>query len=180
MDLDRRDGACQGSATGDVRSTFTKRAPVDEEPEVASTGWKDHIVETVMSGSPVMVSADEPIANVADLLAGFEISGVPVVDDDNRLIGVISETDLVRVRGSTVAWPGWHGLLVSDLMTTPAKTIAASAPLAEAARVMTTERVHRLVVVDREQMPIGVISESDIVREIADDDDIGGSPGSGN
>ena len=99
MDLDRRDGACQGSATGDVRSTFTKRAPVDEEPEVASTGWKDHIVETVMSGSPVMVSADEPIANVADLLAGFEISGVPVVDDDNRLIGVISETDLVRVPG---------------------------------------------------------------------------------
>ena len=43
-----------------------------------------------------------------------------------------------------------------------------SAPLGEAARQMTTKHVHRLVVVDDRHMPIGVVSESDIVREIAD------------
>jgi predicted transcriptional regulator len=53
-------------------------------------------------------------------------------------------------------------------MTSPAKTIPGSAHLDEAARQMTTAHVHRLVVVDRRQTPIGVISESDIVREIAD------------
>jgi CBS domain-containing protein len=84
------------------------------------------------------------------------------------LIGVISQTDLVRLRGSTLPWTGWHGLMVRDLMTTPAKTIPGSATLDEAARRMTDGHVHRLVVVDRRQMPIGVISESDIVREIAD------------
>ena len=58
--------------------------------------------------------------------------------------------------------------MVRDLMTHPAKTISGAAPLDEAARRMTNEHVHRLVVVDDHQGPIGVISESDIVREIAD------------
>ncbi len=130
-------------------------------------------VASLMTGSPVMVSEDDAIAGVADLLAGYEITGLPVVDSADRLVGVISQTDLVRLRGSTLPWTGWHGVLVRDLMTKPAKTIAGTAPIDEAARQMTAEGVHRLVVVDDRQSPIGVISESDIVREIADccDDD---------
>jgi predicted transcriptional regulator len=53
-------------------------------------------------------------------------------------------------------------------MTVPAKTIPGLAQLDEAARRMTAEGVHRLVVVDARQSPIGVISDSDIVRQIAD------------
>jgi CBS domain-containing protein len=125
-------------------------------------------VEDLMTRSPVVVSEEDAIAGVAELLAGYEITGLPVVDAEDRLVGVISQTDLVRLRGSTLPWTGWHGLMVRDLMTTPAKTIAGSAALDEAARRMTDEHVHRLVVVDGRHMPIGVISESDIVREIAD------------
>jgi CBS domain-containing protein len=125
-------------------------------------------VASLMTRSPVIVSEDDAIAAVAELLAGYEITGLPVVDADERLLGVISQTDLVRLRGSTLPWTGWHGLMVRDLMTAPAKTIEASAPLDEAARRMTEEHVHRLVVVDPRKRPIGVISESDIVREIAD------------
>ena len=125
-------------------------------------------VENLMTGSPVVVTEDDAIAGVAELLAGYEITGLPVVDSEQRLVGVISQTDLVRLRGSTLPWSGWHGLMVRDLMTKPAKTIAGSAPLHEAARRMTADHVHRLVVVDDSQRPIGVISESDIVREIAD------------
>lgn len=62
---------------------------------------------------------------------------------------------------------GWHGLLVRDLMTHPAITVPASASLHEAARLMTEHRVHRLVVAERDGGPIGVISESDVVREVA-------------
>jgi CBS domain-containing protein len=122
----------------------------------------------MMSRSLVVVTEEDAVAGVAELLAGFEITGLPVVDADDRLVGVISQTDLVRLRGSTLPWTGWHGLIVRDLMTTPAKTISASASLDEAARRMIDEHVHRLVVVDNRRMPIGVISESDIVREIAD------------
>ncbi len=125
-------------------------------------------VESLMTRSLVVVSEDDTIAGVAELLAGYEITGLPVVDSADRLVGVISQTDLVRLRGSTLPWTGWHGLLVRDLMTAPAKTISGLAQLDEAARQMTAERVHRLVVVDDRQSPIGVISESDIIREIAD------------
>jgi CBS domain-containing protein len=121
-----------------------------------------------MTRSPVVVTEEDAVAGVAELLAGFEITGLPVVDADYRLVGVISQTDLVRLRGSTVRWTGWHGLMVRDLMSTPAKTISGSASLYQAALQMTDERVHRLVVVDSRRIPIGVISESDIVREIAD------------
>jgi len=121
-----------------------------------------------MTRDLIVVTEDDAIAGVAELLAGYEITGLPVVDDGDRLVGVISQTDLVRLRGSALPWTGWHGLMVRDLMTKPAKTISGSAPLDEAARQMTAEHVHRLVVVDGHRSPIGVISESDIVREIAD------------
>jgi len=81
---------------------------------------------------------------------------------------VISQTDIVRLRGGSMPTSGWHGLLVRDLMTHPAITVPASASLHEAARLMTEHRVHRLVVVaERDGGPIGVISESDVVREVA-------------
>lgn len=130
-------------------------------------------VEGLMTRSPMVVREDEPIAAVAELLAGYEISGLPVVDSEDHLVGVVSQTDLVRLRGSALPWAGWHGLMVRDLMSSPAKTIAGSSALDAAARQMTAEGVRRLVVVDRRKIPIGVISESDLVREIADacDDD---------
>lgn len=125
-------------------------------------------VGSLMTSCLVVVTEDDSIAGVAELLAGYEISGLPVVDSDDRLVGVISQTDLIRLRGSTLPWTGWHGLMVRDLMTTPARTILGSASLDEAARRLTAERVHRLIVVDDRRSPIGVISESDLVREIAD------------
>jgi CBS domain-containing protein len=124
-------------------------------------------VDSLMTGSPLAVSEDETIAGVAELLAGYEISGLPVVDTADRLTGVISQTDLVRLRGSTLPWTGWHAILVRDVMTKPAKTIPAASSLDEAARQMAAEHVHRLIVVDERHIPIGVISESDLVREIA-------------
>lgn len=125
-------------------------------------------VESAMTVSPVVISQDESIAAVAELLAGYDISGLPVVDSDDRLVGVVSQTDLVRLQGSSIPWTGWHGLIVRDVMTLPARTIDASASLDEAARQMTNAHVHRLIVVDADRAPIGVISESDLIREIAD------------
>jgi predicted transcriptional regulator len=125
-------------------------------------------VEAIMTRMPVVVVEGDAIAGVAELLAGYEITGLPVVDETERVVGVISQTDLVRLRGSAASRTGWHGLTVRDLMTAPAKTIEAWESVDEAARRMTVEHVHRLVVVDERNMPLGVITEGDIVREIAD------------
>ena len=121
-----------------------------------------------MTSRPVVAMEDDAIAGVAELLAGYEITGLPVVDAADRLVGVISQTDLVEASGSTLPWTGWHGLLVRDLMTTSQDHFCVGSTGREAARQMTAEHVHRLVVVDDRQTPIGIISESDIVREIAD------------
>ena len=125
-------------------------------------------VAMAMSAAPVVISEREAIAGVAELLAGHEISGLPVVDRDEHLVGVISDTDLVRLQGAGIPWTGWHGLIVRDLMTHPAQTVDADASLDEAARLMTTLGIHRLVVVDRDQAPVGILSKGDLVREIAD------------
>jgi CBS domain-containing protein len=132
------------------------------------TGRAERTVETLMTSCPFVVPEEETIAGVAELLAGFDISGVPVVDHAGRLTGVITQTDLVRLRGASLPSVGWHGLIARDLMTSPARTVSWSASVEEAARRMTDGRVHRLIVVDDHDAPIGVISESDLVREIAD------------
>ena len=90
---------------------------------------------------------------MAELLAGYEISGLPVVDHGDHLVGVISETDLVRLHSAAIPWTGWHGLIVRDLMTCPALTIDAGATLDDAARLMIDLGVHRLVVVDEDRAP---------------------------
>jgi CBS domain-containing protein len=124
-------------------------------------------VRDLMAPNPVAVRADSSLAQVAETLAGNDLSGLPVVDRDGVVVGVISQTDIVRLRAGSMPTSGWHGLLVRDLMTYPAITVRASASLKDAARLMTDHRIHRLVVVAERGMPIGVISESDIVREVA-------------
>jgi CBS domain-containing protein len=137
---------------------------------MTDTRSTDVTVGELMTRSPVVVSEDDTITAVADLLAGFEITGLPVVDRDGRVVGVISQTDLVRLRASK-PWRGWRGLLVRDLMTKPAKTVPESATIGEVAQQLTSEHVHRLVVVDRLGEPIGIVSGGDLVREIVEADE---------
>ena len=125
-------------------------------------------VSGLMAPHPLTVRADSSLAQVAETLAEYDLSGMPVVDRNGAVVGVISQTDIVRLRAGSMPVSGWHGLLVRDLMTHPAITVAPSASLTEAARLMTEHHVHRLVVVaEPVGTPIGVISESDVVREVA-------------
>ncbi len=125
-------------------------------------------VGSLMAPDPVTVLADSSLAEVAETLAEHDLSGLPVVDRDGALVGVISQTDIVRLRAGSMPVSDWHGLLVRDLMTHPAITVAASASLKDAAGHMTEHHVHRLVVVaEPAGTPIGVLSESDLVREVA-------------
>ena len=89
-----------------------------------------------------------------------------------RLVGVISQTDLVRARATEDLWTRWPGLRVRHLMTSPALTIAdRDDRLAEAASLMERERIHRLVVVGPDgAVPIGDRSRpTDLVRAIVEE-----------
>jgi CBS domain-containing protein len=129
---------------------------------------KNRTVASVMSRDPICVSPLASVAEVAELLDAFGIGGVPVVDGVGRLVGVVSQADLIHVRASGLPWAGWHGLRVRDVMHEPAYTVSAADSLTEAAEIMDSRHVHRLVVIDENEEPIGVITQGDVVREIAD------------
>ena len=124
-------------------------------------------VEQIMTPDPITVRADEPLVAAARVLEENEISGVPVVDEDGLLVGVLSESDLVRARATEHLWSRWSGLAVRHLMHTPVLTADRGMGLEEAATLMERAHVHRLVVVaEDQQTPVGIISTSDIVRAI--------------
>ncbi len=126
------------------------------------------LVIDLMAGDPIVVAPDVSLVKVAQILADYDIGGMPVVDPAGRLLGVVSQTDLVHLWASSVPPSEWPALLVRDVMTEPAVTIRGSASLREAARLMTERDVDRLIVVgDAVEEPLGVISDSDLVRSLA-------------
>jgi CBS domain-containing protein len=127
-------------------------------------------VGDLMSADPFVISADAPLADAARLLEAHRIHGLPVVDTFGALVGVISQTDMLRARSTEDLWARWPGLRVRHLMTSPALTISASSDMTAAARLMERERVHRLVVVDTDgDTPIGIISTTDLVHAMLEE-----------
>jgi CBS domain-containing protein len=117
-----------------------------------------------MTPNPISITETASLAEAAGILDSKKITGLPVVNCDGVLVGVLSQTDLVRARANQHLVSNWPGLAVGQIMTKPALTIASSATTEEAAKEMDKLRVHRLVVVDAAATPIGIISTSDLVR----------------
>jgi len=134
-----------------------------------STQTVHAIVGDLMALEPVVVQANATLDEAASLLDLHGISGLPVVDRSGTLVGVLSQTDLLRARSTEYLWTNWPGLAVRHLMTSPAITVTRSTPLPLAARTMERRHIHRLVVVsdDDETVPIGILSVTDIVHAIA-------------
>ena len=129
-------------------------------------------VGDLMTGDPVLAHVDQPLSEVAGLLEFYRVSGLPVVDWDGRLVGVISQTDLLHARTTEALWHAWPGLAVRHLMTQPPVTVTSELSVEDAARVMERRAIHRLVVTLTDgETPIGVISVSDLVRSMAERED---------
>ena len=125
-------------------------------------------VGELMHPAPVTVRADAPLKDAARVMDDHHFHGLPVVDAAGGLVGVLSQTDLVRARATEHLWARWPGLSVKHLMTSPAVTCRADCPVAEAVQLLETKHVHRLIVVDEsDRTPIGVFSTSDVVRQLA-------------
>jgi CBS domain-containing protein len=125
-------------------------------------------VGQLMTPDPIVVPDGATAETAVRLLEEYGISGLPVVDVDGLLIGVISEADVVRTRASARLWSCWPELRARHVMHAPALTAGPGMPLDEAARLMESANVHRLVVVgDDQAKPIGIFSTSDLVRALA-------------
>jgi CBS-domain-containing membrane protein len=113
----------------------------------------------LMTPTVVSVQRDTTFKEIARLLDEFDITAVPVVDEDDRPVGVVSEADLLRSRNSR----GRVNTAV-DLMHHPAITAEPEWNVVRAARVMEKHKIKRLPVVDGEGRLIGVLSRSDLLQ----------------
>ncbi|MFE1827162.1 CBS domain-containing protein [Streptomyces yangpuensis] len=116
-------------------------------------------VADLMTPTAVSVRRGTPFKEIARLLKEFDISAVPVVDEDDRPLGVVSEADLLRKRSS-----GSRTNTAADLMTSPAITAQTEWSVVRAARVMRGRQVKRLPVVDAAGRLIGILSRSDLLQ----------------
>jgi CBS domain-containing protein len=120
-------------------------------------------VGSVMTRCPVSVPAGAPFATVAAILARRRISAVPVLDRGGRLIGVVSEADLIGGRDGA-------GVTARELMTPTVHTVAADTTVPVAARLLTKAGVRRLFVTEHGRL-VGVVSRRDLLTTYLRDDD---------
>ena len=125
------------------------------------------IAADVMSRPVVSVAPAMPVRSAMVLLVENAFGALPVVDEDDRLLGVVSEGDLLRARmcGADV------GAVVGDVMTSPVTTVPMSATIADLASILLDGRLRCVPVVD-DGVLVGVISRSDLLRMLVHDDDM--------
>jgi CBS domain-containing protein len=160
-----------------------------DEPELpaahsARVGPK--VVSEVMTSGVVAAHEQAGFKSIVASLVRNRISAVPVIDDDRKVIGVVSESDLLaRVvpesdhtsaldhlrHGRRQRLEKLHGETASRLMTGPAVTTTPDCPIADAARLAVKARVRRLPVVDARGVLVGIVTRADLLRVFLKADD---------
>jgi len=139
----------------------------------------------IMTTKVISVGGDASVTDVANLLLKHGISAVPVVDKTGRLLGVVSEGDLMRrLQGDTDARGSWwlgifsappnniseflkvEGRNASDVMTKDVVTIGSDTPVAEIARLLETNKIKRVPVVDNDRL-VGIVSRANLLHGLA-------------
>lgn len=142
-------------------------------------------IGALMVGDVVAVDRDTPFKDVARLLGGHRISGLPVVDGDDHVLGVISETDLMLRQARDPDRHAWRirrraprgtaarsrARTAGGLMSAPAVTVRADTTVPEAAQLMIRRRVQRLPVVDEEDRLVGIVTRRDLLEVFLRADD---------
>jgi len=139
----------------------------------------------VMSRNILSVGRDAPIAEAIRLMLDNQISGLPVIDTAGRLVGILTEGDLLRrsETGTERHRPRWleilmgpgrlageyvrtHGRKVEEIMTRDLVSVTPDTPLDEIVALMERRRIKRVPVLDGD-VPVGIVSRADLLRALA-------------
>jgi CBS domain-containing protein len=137
------------------------------------------VVTEVMSTHPVSVRRTASFKEIAARLREFGVSGFPVVDEDGKVVGVVSEADLLVKEALEDGYHGVRGLIAAtvhaaerhkaggvtaaDLMSSPAVTVSPDDTVEHAARLMYARGLRRLPVVDGSGRLVGIVSRTDLL-----------------
>jgi CBS domain-containing protein len=165
-----------------MTTTETKGGPVGDD-QTTPTG--DTLVADIMERDVVTIGPDATVHELVMLLQEKDLGGVPVVDDDGRLAGIVTEGDLV-IEDADVRMPHYFGLFgnlvylggqkkfeerlkkmvgnaVSDVMTTHVFMVTPDEPASSAANIMVDHKVNRVPVVDGGKL-VGIVARHDIIK----------------
>ncbi|MEU6879138.1 CBS domain-containing protein [Streptomyces sp. NPDC046712] len=132
-----------------------------------------YTVSDVMTHTAIAIGRDAPYKEIVALMDQWKVSALPVLEGEGRVIGVVSEADLLPKEEFRTDEPRADefdaaskagAVRAGELMSSPAVTVHPDATLAEAARIMATRRVKRLPVVNGVGMLEGVVSRSDLLK----------------
>ncbi|WP_405833394.1 MULTISPECIES: CBS domain-containing protein [unclassified Streptomyces] len=143
-----------------------------------------YTVSDVMTHTAVAIGREASYKEIVELMDQWKVSAVPVLEGEGRVVGVVSEADLLakeEFRRDDPLLPDQleeaskaGGVLAEELMSSPAVTVHPDATLAEAARIMARKHVKRLPVVNGVGMLEGVVSRSDLLKVfLRPDEEIG-------
>lgn len=137
----------------------------------------------LMSRDVVLVPHEMSLQGAAHLLSRSHVSGAPVVDESGRCIGVLSTTDFLhwvengnaRQKPSESVCHAWQIFgdeasptdTVGRFMTADPVMAAPGASIGAIAQMMLDARIHRVIVVDRDEHPIGIVSSTDVLAVVA-------------
>ncbi len=145
----------------------------------------------IMTKKVITVSPGDAVEQVARLLLEHQVSGLPVVDEENRIVGIISEGDLV-IREKEVKAPAFSEVLggviflesqkrffeelkktialtVGELMSRKVYTVNEETSLEQIATLMTKKEVNRVPVVNADNRLVGIVTRQDIIRQLTGD-----------
>jgi CBS domain-containing protein len=117
----------------------------------------------VMVKEVITVTESMPLKDVARMFVEKKITGAPVVNVEGELVGVISETDIIR---KTTSIGAWSPNTVGQIMTRPAVTVSPDETLQRVCEMMYNRRIHRVVVAEGARIK-GIVTTMDILRAIA-------------
>ncbi|MBX7553462.1 CBS domain-containing protein [Streptomyces sp. NPDC004232] len=146
------------------------------------------IVSDVMTQTVAAIGRRAPFKETVQLMQDWKVSALPVIEGEGRVVGVVSEADLLTKEElrddpdaaylqlrQPVDVAKAEGLTAGDVMSSPALTVRATATVAEAARIMARGGVKRLPVVDEAGLLQGIVSRADLLTVfLRDDEDIAG------
>ncbi len=114
------------------------------------------LAREIMTEDVVSVGPDTPVDRVARLLAEHRITGVPVVDEERRVIGIVSEYDVISKPGK----------VAQDIMSREVISVSEETPAESVAQILTEQRVRRVPVLRAGRL-VGIVSRADLVRLFA-------------
>lgn len=131
---------------------------------------RNKLLRDIMTRGVVTVSINDNAKQIAKLLSNKDLSGVAVIGNDGKIVGVISDMDIVKVIGIE----NWENMTAESIMTPNIETAEPTFTINDAANIMKKKHLHRLLILSESgvgisQKPIGILSVSDIVREAARD-----------